>query len=436
MVNMRQHATVLLFGWVMMGASVCAQDNAVPDFMVAHLDEKIAAIEQCQRARGAEGDAFIFVADTHTHVNSMLSARLAGTICRRTSIDKVIFGGDAVVAFGSERDMYDCVRKQTSAYETYVAPYARVYNVIGNHDIIIKDVSDKAHPRSYTASDETRYAMLLERQERDAHFDPKNRLGGYFYFDNPTQKIRYIGLNGWERHSDSHTTWTAVSGFSPQQAQWLIDEALVMPSDGWTVVMVMHASIGIGKRGSADCAPFEVLRGIVKAFAERGKYAFQGEVARYRYDLKADFTKSSATLAAFFAGHYHQDRFVFADNTAHVVSTCDASYNDDVVRRCVNTPTECSFDVVLLNKREKKITLVKVGAGFNRVFHYDSRTKIAVGDKPTLRTELAGACEWNSSDENVATVASGTLTGLHPGHATITATDSQRNKEYFDVEVR
>lgn len=435
MMNLRQRATMLLFGLIVMGARVSAQETAVPDFMVAHLDEKIAAIEQCQRARGAEGDAFVFVADTHTHANSMLSARLVGAICRRASVDKVIFGGDAVVAFGSESDMYDCVRKHTTAFETYVAPYARVYNVIGNHDIIIKDVSDKANPRSYTASDETRHAMLLERQERYAHFDPKNRLGGYFYVDNPAQKIRYIGLNGWERHSDSRTTWTAITGFSPEQARWLVDEALVMPSDGWTVVMVMHASIAVGKRGSADYAPFEVLRGIVKAFAERGKYAFQGEVARYRYDLKADFTQSSATLAAFFAGHYHQDRFVYADNTAHVVSTCDARYNDDVVRRHINTPTESSFDVVSLNKREKKITLIKVGAGFNRIFHYDSRIRIAVGTRQSLRSELAEACQWTSSDENVATIAGGTLTALHPGSATLTATDRQQNKEYFDVEV-
>lgn len=434
--NMRLCAAALSVGVVVMGASVCAQDSTVPDFMVAHLEEKIAAVEKCQRAREAEGDAFIFVTDTHTHANSMLSARLAGAICRRMSIDKVIFGGDAVVAYGSESDMYDCVRKHTTAFETYVAPYARVYNVIGNHDIIIKDVSDKANPRSYTASDETRHAMLLERQERYARFDPKNRLGGYFYFDNPEQKIRYIGLNGWERHSDSRTTWTAISGFSPQQARWLVDEALVMPSDGWTVVMIMHSSIAIGKRGSADYTAFEVLRGIVKAFAERGKYAFQGEVARYRYDLKADFTKSTATLAAFFAGHYHQDRFAFADNTACVVSTCDARYNDDVVQRRVNTTTECSFDVAVLNKREKKITLIKVGAGFNRIFHYDSRITLAVGEKHALRTELAGTCQWNSNDEKVVAVANGTLTGLHPGNATITAADSQQNKEYFDVEVR
>jgi hypothetical protein len=106
MMNMRLCAAALSVGVVVMGASVCAQDSTVPDFMVAHLEEKIAAVEKCQRARGAEGDAFIFVTDTHTHANSMRSARLAGAICRRMSIDKVIFGGDAVVALGSESDMF------------------------------------------------------------------------------------------------------------------------------------------------------------------------------------------------------------------------------------------------------------------------------------------------------------------------------------------
>ncbi|MBI5820988.1 MAG: Ig-like domain-containing protein [Verrucomicrobia bacterium] len=404
--------------------------------MASHLDDKIAAINQCKKSTGTDGDAFIFVADTHTQVNSMLSARLAQAICRRTSVDKVIFGGDAVVAFGKESDMYDCARRQVESYDTYVSPYARVYNVMGNHDIIIKDISDKKHPKAYTASDEERFSILMKRQESYTHFDNNNRLGGYFYFDNPEQKIRYIGLNGWERHSNDRTTWTAISGFSPRQAQWLIDEALVLPSEGWTLVMFMHASVAIGKRGPRDCAPFEVLRGIVNAFAQHKPYAFKGTVARYNYDLKADFTKSSGVLAAFFAGHYHQDRFIYDGNVAHVVVNCDARYNDDVVRRKVNTVTECSFDVVSLNKREKKFTLIKVGAGFNRTFHYDSRITMSPGDTRTLRSELSGELVWSSSDKAVATAENGAVKGLHKGHATITATDDKQNKEYFDVVVR
>ncbi|MBO5670766.1 MAG: hypothetical protein J6S41_04390, partial [Clostridia bacterium] len=102
-------------------------------------------------------------------------------------------------------------------------------------------------------------------------------------------------------------------------------------------------------------------------------------------NINADFTNYKGTLVAVFAGHMHDDytylgsRFGYAVDV-HTVA-CDASqldhrgYNEvedypEFGGRQDGTVYEQCLDVVVVNRRAKKINTVRIGAGYDREMQY------------------------------------------------------------------
>src|SRR5690606_19324 len=126
----------------------------VPEYYKEYLTTKISLVNDKERNIGASGEVFVYLTDTHTAANQMTSVHLIKDICTMTTVEKIIFGGDIVVAYGDEQKMYNCVMKHINSFDAVVSPYARLYNIIGNHDIIIKDNSNPENAVSYTATDQ------------------------------------------------------------------------------------------------------------------------------------------------------------------------------------------------------------------------------------------------------------------------------------------
>lgn len=406
----------------------------VPAHYTQHITSKIAEVNQKEKLMGASGDVFLFFTDSHTAANTMTSTYLMREICTTTTAEKVFFGGDIVVAYGDEDLMYDCVMKHINTYDAVVSPYARTYSVIGNHDIIIKDKSDPQNPVSYTSSDEARYALIMKRQESYVNFDPRNPLGCYNYFDNEAQKIRYICLNGSERHSDTKTTWSDRRGFSPEQAVWLTGTALRLPDDEWGAIIFIHCGMvePVHKNGFRD---FAVLKEILDAYNAKRPYSFKGESQEYQYHLKTNFSRSKGRLIAVFSGHTHSDLFCYSEGVPHIVTANDCQYHDDGIRRTRGTTDECCFDVACYDKKAKILSLVRVGAGSNRTIHLEKPTRLTVNSSATLTPAFIPA-RWSVSDSSCMTIDQGRITALRNGEVTVTAADRNNNKEYFNVIVR
>lgn len=89
--------------------------------------------------------------------------------------------------------------------------------------------------------------------------------------------------------------------------------------------------------------------------------------------VDADFTSAKGDLVGYFAGHNHVDNSSSVGNIVCVTTRCDGKEENDVTlkaERVAGTTTEQSFDVITVNKAEKKIYATKIGAGDDRVINY------------------------------------------------------------------
>lgn len=107
----------------------------------------------------------------------------------------------------------------------------------------------------------------------------------------------------------------------------------------------------------------------------------------------------------------------------------------DVVRfpaRERYTATEDCWSVGVYKPNSKELSLIRFGAGKDRYFHI---TPIAPIAPATLTSKLSGTLTWSSSNDAVATVADGVVTGVAAGRCAILAKDETGNYESWIVDV-
>ena len=162
----------------------------------------------------------------------------------------------------------------------------------------------------------------------------------YYYVDNIVQKMRYIILSVF--------TDGSAGKFEQAQATWLNDSLANMPN-GYTAVVIAHHYAYINY---PDFTP--ILTPIGKQIADICD-AHVGKVA------------------CLLQGHTHEDLMMKTDGGIPIfATTCDKSTadNDETSeednyiygKRTNGTITEQAFDIVIINKKGKKVSLVRIGA--------------------------------------------------------------------------
>ena len=96
--------------------------------------------------------------------------------------------------------------------------------------------------------------------------------------------------------------------------------------------------------------------------------------------------------------------------------------------RTEGTATEDCWTVCVLKPNSKELATIRFGAGIDRYFHYNP---IA----PTTLTSKLTGVTWSSSNESVATVSNGVVTGVASGTCAILAKDATGNYEAWIITV-
>ena len=159
-------------------------EPALPGYWRTYLDERLPEIRRKDMETGDHGDSFIFITDLHYDANDGNSAGAAQYILDRSSVSKVVIGGD--ICNGSSRGKQVCIGQILNCRNAYrrINPYY----LRGNHD---NNTEISARSDEKTVSDSELYGMLLKPVE-----DRIVRGGELnYYFENRTQKIRYICLD-------------------------------------------------------------------------------------------------------------------------------------------------------------------------------------------------------------------------------------------------
>ena len=97
--------------------------------------------------------------------------------------------------------------------------------------------------------------------------------------------------------------------------------------------------------------------------------------------------------------------------------------------RTAETYTEDAWSVCVYKPQSNEFDMIRFGAGTDRYFHV---TPVV---PTTLSTRLSGTVTWHSSDDAVATVTDGVVTGVSTGRCAVFAKDADGNIEVWIVTV-
>lgn len=297
-------------------------------------------------------DCFAFITDVHCHDCSLTAVPLLKAFAKETALKKLFCGGDFAYAFGTKDDCLSDTQKCLD-YIAKAKPELEVFNVRGNHDITIRtsweEKSGYTHPKDLTN------ALLLSKNSPVTNAMNDEAC---YYIDDELKKMRYVVINTSDSQSENSSAFWGVNySAGEKQLEWLAENAFNFENgEGWTVVAFGH--IPCSPKISDYATELKGLNDLLTAFKNKRKHEF------------ADFSNSKAEFAAYICGHNHKDDSATDDGVLHISSGSEACYNDDVFKRTLGTITETLADVFAINKSERTIFAVRLGAGNDRVFKY------------------------------------------------------------------
>ena len=299
----------------------------LPDYWKDYLDGKIAEINGRTQALGDDSDAFIFITDQHLDGTNEYSDEIINYISAKTSVNKVVFGGDTLKGGSSD----DVMLKE---YADSFSDDILLLGMRGNHD----------DDGNLTAK--MFYDIMV--QPLSGRADISDEL--YYCYDNESQKIRYIITDSVASGSTNLT--------SNEQISWMKSKILELDED-WTVIIFHH---GLWE-GSTTKKTLE--------------YSIDGKLIIDAVDSVYDSAR--CTVAAIYSGHNHRDYFGYSDKGYALISTTvnseDAALSKyDIINpsRPEGTVKEESFDVILVDPSTNRLEIIRIGAGDDREISYAS----------------------------------------------------------------
>lgn len=312
--------------------------NSVPDVYSvpfyyiknAYLENKVDAIEALIKNANGNCDTFIFCTDQHWTLNAQQSPKLISYICQRLNISRMFMGGD--YADGINLDALKAYRDSFPG---------KIYDVIGNHEYMnyLARIGSSRVSQTITDGDIYAYINLHMTDAVGGNFGR-----GYYYVDNAMQKMRYIVLSVYADNGNS-----ATPQFDATQKTWFQNVALGTTPNDYTVLIFAHSLY------SVDYDTGAVTPTLTTA------------------DIMSVVNSYSGDIACMVAGHTHVDGMTATTSGVPVfITTCDKYkpwINNGVdmepwitANRHVGTITEQAFDVVVVDKTNRLVSFVRIGA--------------------------------------------------------------------------
>ena len=284
-----------------------------------YLDERAADVLHAKEQM-EECEAFFWITDIHWEpdLNARRSPAMIRYLASKIGIDKILNGGDtgnsSVICSNAIDRLRDAIGSD------------KVYSVNGNHE----------------TNDASRYEKPFERVHKALRGHCKDIVYGdenksYFFFDNTTSKVRYIGLSTYGLFIDNQYE----NAYTEVQLQWFKEQALNV-DEGWTLIIFTHALYVVNDSSNKVNVLSQAFVDAIDQYQGKGK------------------------IACVLMGHSHVDRVHIGETgVPYILSQCDRTepYKNDInVSRTPGTITEQHFEVVLLDKGKQEIKLFSIGA--------------------------------------------------------------------------
>ena len=291
----------------------------LPSYYNEYLDKRAKEILQAKELM-EDCEAFFWITDIHWEpdLNARKSPSMIQYLAPKIGIDKILNGGDTGNTSMICNNAIDRLRDAISS--------DKVYSVNGNHE----------------TNDASRYEKPYERVHRALRGHCKDIVYGdkdksYFYFDNTTSRVRYIGLSTYGLFVDNQYE----DAYTEEQLKWLTGIALDVDAS-WTIVVFTHS--------------------LYHASLPSNKLIVQSQ----SFIDAIDSYQGKGEIACVLMGHSHVDRIhIGKSGVPYIISQCDRTepYHGDInVPRVPGTISENHFEVVLIDKKKQEVRLYSIGS--------------------------------------------------------------------------
>lgn len=413
-------------------------------------------------------DGFWFITDLHVQSNRFQSGKALVALSKKApALTKTICGGDIPGAFNQPENPKTDQQALDGMVEKYISRWVRpieaagmdFYGIRGNHDFFILHKPGKEDGYAYSAI-ETHNVVMDTNACRRAITNSNDPEACYYYFDNPTAKIRYV-ITDTTDWTDKHPVrrWNIRFGMRKTQMSWLADHAIAALPAGWSAVVAGHVPLTSVVGFDVEEKRYRAFRQFLEAYQNRQKVSLCGK--------SYDFTEAKGQILLCISGHYHAERTNFHNGILHMTEPCDAAYWDYIwgsapwsgglpVKKA-GTIYEQTFGAVQLDSQNGLVYVTRFGGGQDRVAHTRAQT-VQVGktlqvksallkgpvtwccyDADRLGTKPNPASEYNplvNYYNRIATISDkGVLIPKCAGEVVVMARDGHLNKEIFPVAI-
>ena len=325
---------------------------------------------------------FAYVGDPHAYPSRKAYANTsllsAGKTAENMNLDAVYLAGDLIASSNT------LTRKEGEASllicNDDVKSQDRRIVVKGNHDAN-GHTQESTQQYSWTVPNGAFYRCCLANLEKNPNVVWGSRVDAYYYVDYPERKVRVICLNtsdtGSEITNEGNLKYDSLSvcGLRQAQVSWLVDTAMDMSGKSdWHVAVFMHIAVNSGVTDNYPSVQnASAIDGIFKAFKNGSNYhaSYTDNVntdGLFTIDVQANFATQGATpFIGVFAGHVHNDQLV---TDGYTTVTATESLSRGKTNRDNYTYNEIAYDVVNVDRSNRKVYLKRIGYGSDREFSY------------------------------------------------------------------
>lgn len=444
--------------------------SVLPAYYNDYLDIKADEIERELLKLGGKSETFFFVTDTHMNSSALRSGAVIGELMKRVDINKAFFGGDLSCAYintmeqktgktytTGEEAVFDAIKLWRENWYKHISPYGGFYIVHGNHDLNVLGRTGNDEERFYYTMQQVRNEMM-SRVPNDAVFDVAQNDCMYYYRDNASQKVRVVVV---DTSRNNGLSGTGLNCLDETEYDWLYDTLLNTP-DGYDIIIIQHIpvceGVGIGDRYNNTSYFMYHLRKFFEAYNTKTVATPRLSSGNKTYD----FADAKGTIIAVVGGHEHLDLQNYANGILHTCTGCDTTwtgfkrsqYFTDAVVHNEGNVNEIIIDCVMYDGENKFLSMIKIGAGYNRYFNLEPVT-IGVGSSISAlslfnkitpvtiyvsdnigmtydSTEQLGIDAWNF-EHNFATISDNTISAISAGEVVVCGVDENGNKEFINI---
>lgn len=324
-----------------------SSNDGIPKYyhLDSYIENKVQAIRN--NASIVKGCTFAFITDIHFFFNTLMSGALLKYIRANTPLNLIVCGGDIPPAEGT----LEKLNKSAELYNHLADELGRDswLTVKGNHDYCIDGDTPKTMTEGY------QYNQIVRPLEISKAILSNGKA--YYYYDLPSQKIRFIVLDQYETTNSGDVRYGVISNVTDEQLSWLANALSV---EGYTFLVFSHSSCDSNISGY-DSILAEVNR-MLCAVNNKRVYTHSS--------IHVDFTKTTSIVACSIAGHNHIDLSNTTDGLLSITTTSDAALADGGITRTAGTISEQAFDVFAVDTENKKIKAIRIGGGEDRSWTY------------------------------------------------------------------